>query len=440
MSEENKNTADELDEFYDEFTSESGTDNSPENSEDEIFVLPKKKPKVVVKRVSLRGINAHRAEISIKNAATNEQEPIASTSNPNQNQNIVGRGHGLVLHHNFNHNVGRVRGRGRGRGLRVEMLDAHKQFVEEIREEEVADGTFEQRIKKKTKRTIIPVPKLNDGNTDLIFFLIHLYSLLSYFIEEAHSKCEEYLLKIKNGLFNHSKKNAKSPVWDILHQIIDENGDIIPHFFICIKCEQILYKYRTDSNTSGLARHTCIKHIQSTDEKIDTQDIENMKIMAAKFICLDLRPFNAIECTGLHDLVMAGVEWGKKYPNLTMDQFLKFFPCRNTVRKMISHEATRAQYMIKIMFEESIKQGGLGCTLDLWTDPHKSNSYMAITANVFLLRDNRIDNKRLVFHMGLISDLVKTKYVIKQRIVKVFNDFDVSIAQLKDFVTFTTDR
>lgn len=63
-----------------------------------------------------------------------------------------------------------------------------------------------------------------------------------------------------------------------------------------------------------------------------------------------------------------------------------------------------------------------------------------MTANVFLLRETCIEQKSIVFHMGYVADIVKSKEVIKLRIIKVFGDFGVSVQDLKEKVTLTTDR
>lgn len=151
-----------------------------------------------------------------------------------------------------------------------------------------------------------------------------------------------------------------------------------------------------------------------------------------------MRPFNAVECPGLQKLAEAAVEIGKKYPNIKLNDFLAQFPSRDVAKSVITDLAIRAKEAIKVIFEESIKH--LGCTLDLWTDNYKSNTYMAMTANVFLLRDTCIEQKRLVFHVNLVADIVKSKQVIKERIINVFNDFGVGTQELNTNVTFTTDR
>lgn len=254
------------------------------------------------------------------------------------------------------------------------------------------------------------------------------------------TRANEYSSRIIDGIYSHrAKKNSRSNVWNIFHELIDDNGDVVDNFYFCTKCDSIEYSYRSGGNTTQLLRHPCITP-SSVAVNINPKDIDNLKQATAKFVCLDLRPYNAVECIGLRELVMAGVEIGKKFPTIKSADFFSQFPSRYSTKGVIADMAIRAKSAISVVFEESIKQGGLGCTLDLWTDNFKSNSYMAMTANVFLLRDTHIEQKRLVFHMGLVEDIVKSKQVVKTRIINVFNDFGVNADGIKKHVTFTTDR
>lgn len=204
-------------------------------------------------------------------------------------------------------------------------------------------------------------------------------------------------------------------------------------------CENIVYSARSSGNTTQLLRHSCVESIE-TETKIDPRDFEKLKKSGAKFVCLDLRPLNAIECPGLKELVSTGFELGQKYPTMTKDQFLQNFPCRKTVKGVVNDEACSSKAEIKMILREAIDQNGLGCTLDLWKDKYKSNTYMAMTANVFLLRDTGIELKRVVLHLGMIPEIVKSQRVIKLRIIEVFDDYAVSEGEIRDNITFTTDR
>lgn len=63
-----------------------------------------------------------------------------------------------------------------------------------------------------------------------------------------------------------------------------------------------------------------------------------------------------------------------------------------------------------------------------------------MTANMYILRNEGLENKRLVFHMGHITEIVKSKELIRARIIDVFRDFDVTEDEIRAKITFTTDR
>lgn len=138
---------------------------------------------------------------------------------------------------------------------------------------------------------------------------------------------------------------------------------------------------------------------------------------------------------------MAGVRLGKKNPKMSMNDLARIFPSRNTVKTVVESEAQRAKESIKILFRKAIDQsGGFGCTLDLWNDKIKHNSYLAITGNMFFANEHNIDQRRVVFHMGCMEELVKSREVIRSRVIEVFKDYGVTEKEIKECVTFTTDR
>lgn len=62
---------------------------------------------------------------------------------------------------------------------------------------------------------------------------------------------------------------------------------------------------------------------------------------------------------------------------------------------------------------------------------------MAMTAN---FEETHIEPKRIVFYMGNITEIFKSKAVIKSKIVETFADFGITEAEMKDCVVFTKDR
>lgn len=261
-------------------------------------------------------------------------------------------------------------------------------------------------------------------------------SLIIYFTDEVKERIIDFHEKIRSKIYTHRRKQVgRSDVWDVFHVIVNDEGHELDQFFYCIKCEQIMYI--RSAATTQLLRHPCIS---PSSANIDTVSIDKLNKAAAKFVCMDLRPMHALEGEGLREIFKAGIELGKKYPKASTESLMENLPSRKSVKTIIANEANDAKQNIKAIFRSAIKEGGFGCTLDLWSDNYKHNSYMGMTANVYIATDDCIELKRIVFSMEHVTDIFKSKDLIKSKIIRVLNDFDVSREEIKNSITFTTDR
>lgn len=130
------------------------------------------------------------------------------------------------------------------------------------------------------------------------------------------NKIEEYIKynKEESYTYRENPDSRHSSAWSVFRQIIDNEGKIVDRFYFCIECKTVVYSSRIEGSTTQLLRHPCVPSLKFDGINIDSVDMEKLKTAAAKFVCFDLRPFNALECPGLRELVTAGVELGKKYP------------------------------------------------------------------------------------------------------------------------------
>lgn len=422
-----KKKVDENDEWAISSVSETDSDDSAEE------YVPADKQKIV--RKSLRGILAYQAVSRQKGALIHSQtSKIAGKSSTLvgvSSRGVSGRGrvrvHGASRKHISTTN-------------RAEMLDAHRRIVSEICEsDEIKHEMCSERE--------LDSPALTNGNFMNGFFKnqIHTYTYgHNYFSAQLLARITEIKEKIDCGNFSHRpKSNARSSiVWNVFNEIVDSDGVIVKDFFYCTKCQAINQSMK--GTTTQLLRHSCVVKLMpgtSSDRiKIDQTDFDNLKTAAAKFVCLDLRAFHSVECPGFQEMVMAGVKLGQKYPQFNRDDLIKNLPGRKAIEREVYVEAQKSKEHMKYLLRESIKLGGLGCTLDLWTDKYKHNTYMAMTANLCIVQDTHIEPKRIVFYMGNITDIVKSKQVIRSKIVEVFADFGINETEIKDYVVFTTDR
>lgn len=214
---------------------------------------------------------------------------------------------------------------------------------------------------------------------------------------EQINKIEE---EIMCGNFSHRpKSNVRSSiVWTAYHEILDKDGAIIRNFFYCTKCHAVTHQ-STRGTTTQLLRHPCVRDLMpnapSDHIQIDQIDFDNLKTAAAKFVCLDLRPFYSVECPGFQEVVMAAVRLGQKYPQLNKDDLIKNFPGRKAVENEVYKEALDSKDHMKCLLREAINYGGLGCTLDLWTDKYKHNTWRSL--QIFALSKTHTLNQNALY-------------------------------------------
>lgn len=262
------------------------------------------------------------------------------------------------------------------------------------------------------------------------------------FVDQIEAKQKDIEAQMMISYSHRPNQNSRSsPIWRVFQMVYDKEGNEVIGFYYCISCKNVVYSsHAADGTTAQLLRHECVEKEVNNLKHVDNTDFDGLKRAAAKFVCMDLRPFTALECPGLQDLIMAGVKLGKKHHKMTLDDLKRVLPSRNTVKAMVTCEAQEARESIKNLFQKAIENNGFGCTIDLWSDKYNHCSYLAMTANMFLVEGVEIVQKRLVFHMGKVGEIVKSKEVIRKRIFEVFAEYGLTQDDIKQFVTFTTDR
>lgn len=173
--------------------------------------------------------------------------------------------------------------RGRGRGQfqtfknREDMLKSHRQTIElQESELEAQSAVHGNEISVESEKNF---PHSVQVNFFSVFLNVRLLTCLYHFVDEAKIKCGEYLNLIKAGTYTHSiKENTRSSIaWEAFHEIFDNDGKAVKHFYFCFKCETVLYSLRTDGNTSKLLRHYCVKSNRVPKANINPRDLENIK-------------------------------------------------------------------------------------------------------------------------------------------------------------------
>lgn len=84
--------------------------------------------------------------------------------------------------------------------------------------------------------------------------------------------------------------------------------------------------------------------------------------------------------------------------------------------------------------------GSFAVTSDTWTDNHRRLTYICLVAHCNIITENGIEKHRFTLYVDQITELIKTKEVIVKYILKVLGEYGFSEEEVKQFVTFVTDR
>lgn len=138
----------------------------------------------------------------------------------------------------------------------------------------------------------------------------------------------------------------------------------------------------------------------------------------AKFVSCDLRPFYAVEGSGLNTLLCSVFEFGQSYTNLSRSEFQQTLPSRATVQRYIENKALLSHEMITEKLLTAFKNyGGFACTADLWTDKYRQITYLSITGHISVLYDTEIKHERYVLCIEEIKEPVKSMEVVETHIL-----------------------
>lgn len=251
-------------------------------------------------------------------------------------------------------------------------------------------------------------------------------------------------LSIHTGEWTVQKKAKKSKnashVWDHIYEIHSAEKKV-ENLFYCTLCNKVMYNNYSSGNTNAFLRHVCSKQEDGKSRLIIRPDSKkDLKNASCNFIAKDLRPYSALEGEGLLELCNACMKFGQNYKQATSDDLRSALPSRNTVNSEISRRAIEVKNQIKSVLATAISVGGFAVTSDTWTDKYRGYTYICLVAHCNIITDKGIERHRFNLHTDRITELVKSKQVIVKYILEVLGEYGFNEAQVKEFITFVTDR
>jgi len=185
-------------------------------------------------------------------------------------------------------------------------------------------------------------------------------------------------------MIRNNGPSKKSGVWQAFG-IVYDRSNVKLDYATCKSCNKV-YTFKTNTGTATISKHKCPvptsevaatkvffkKHIVTKQEK------ETMTIVAADYCTTDMPLFEFLSGLGLKVLIQTALDIGSSSTGrVTIDKLLTN---PTTINRNVDSRAWNGHEKLTFVLKKHFDSGlNMACTLDLWMDTVKKNSYMSIT-------------------------------------------------------------
>lgn len=223
-------------------------------------------------------------------------------------------------------------------------------------------------------------------------------------LRELQEKYRNGELKFEKKTQN-SRRKITSAAWEKFKVIEAQRGNSfvpVKNFVFCESCK--MFQTYNGITTTALKSHNCISPNQQRMDNVIINkaivkfvDVDKKLIRdgATRFVVDDLRPFYAIEGTGLNALIGVVLNIAKKYPNASADDIMNLLPSRTTLRNHVVESAKSKIEAIKTELQSVlIYPGEFSVAVDLWKDQYKAKHYVGVVAHYYIEKKRRCSSKK----------------------------------------------
>jgi len=185
-------------------------------------------------------------------------------------------------------------------------------------------------------------------------------------------------------VIRNNEPGKKSGVWEVFG-IVYNRSNVKLDYAACKSCNKV-YTFKTSIGTATISKHKCPdlasevaaakvlfkKHIVTKQEK------ETMTATTVDYCAIDMRLFESLSGLGFKALIQTALDIrSSSIGRITIDDMLAN---PMTVSRNIDSRAQNGREKLTLVLKKHFNSGlNVACTLDLWTDAVKKNSYMSIT-------------------------------------------------------------
>ncbi len=176
----------------------------------------------------------------------------------------------------------------------------------------------------------------------------------------------------------------KSGVWETFGIVYDRNN-VKLDYAACKSCNKV-YTFKTSTGTTTISKHKCpvptfevaATKVFFKNHIVTKQEKETMTVAAVDYCATDMRPFESLNRLGLKALIQMTLDIGSSSTGrVTIDELLTN---PMTASRNVDSRAWNGREKFTFVLKKHFDSGlNVACTLDLWMDTVKKNSYMSIT-------------------------------------------------------------
>lgn len=236
---------------------------------------------------------------------------------------------------------------------------------------------------------------------------------------------------IENGAYTLApRRKGKSFVWNVLAEVLKEDGTVVLDYVYCRSCRHILRC--VGNQTSNLSRHRCCKELKNTKIKqVGYQDKTHALHTLSNWIVEDCLPFSVVSGAGFKAMVQLFIKIGSIYGEFVdVDDLL---PDETTIPRKCKKEADEKRETLSIALKEVERRSGISLTMDLWTDNNAKRTFLGVM--VHFEQNYQMVNRIL----GLKSMETASPANVLEKLQSLLNTFGIDSLENIKFITDQTE-
>ncbi len=257
---------------------------------------------------------------------------------------------------------------------------------------------------------------------------------------------EESIKKAPSSYVFKPYANAKSDIWNhfsLIYKKSDSDDSVseIKNYCVCNKCKKV-YAYKaadgTYFGTQNLRNHKCgslsgqLLLMQCVKQKVHLtkQDSTLLKTKEVMYCVQGYNSFKSVEHASFIDLLQMCADIGTRYGKVDITDLL--FK-RQTISQECKKVAHKMREQIAIALENSVADGTVALSLDLYTDDYRKKCYLDVHAT-WISREFTAKHTALaVRHFGFLAH---TAVNISNAVNEILEEYNIPI----DDTPVTTDH